>query len=94
MLTVVWTWSFKFEEKIQVYFSLFENIWIDMTIWMDQVVNRLYPLQADSPFYTWSAKMKLEYYPYDKYKSPHTETPTSNLAGGGGRDFWKSEIWT
>ena len=24
---------------------------------------------------------KLEYYPYDKYKSPHTETPTSNRGG-------------
>ena len=29
-------------------------------------------------------KVKLEYYPYDKYKSPHTETPTSNRVGGGG----------
>ena len=27
---------------------------------------------------------ELEYYPYDKYKSPHTETPTSNLGVGGG----------
>ena len=26
--------------------------------------------------------LKLEYYPYDKYKSPHTETPTSNREGG------------
>ena len=25
-----------------------------------------------------------EYYPYDKYKSPHTETPTSNRVGGRG----------
>ena len=27
---------------------------------------------------------KLEYYPYDKYKSPHTETHTSNFFGGVG----------
>ena len=31
-----------------------------------------------------SQKQKqLEYYPYDKYKSPHMETPTSNFARGG-----------
>ena len=26
---------------------------------------------------------ELEYYPYDKYKSSHMETPTSNRVGGG-----------
>ena len=35
---------------------------------------------------------KLEYYPYDKYKSPHTETPTSNRIGGGYSGVVKTQI--
>ena len=40
---------------------------------------------------------KLEYYPYDKYKSPHTKTSTSNFWGRGysGVNFGnlKSEVF-
>ena len=42
---------------------------------------------------------ELEYYPYDKYKSPHTKTPTSNFFGWGwgysGVNFghFKSEVF-
>ena len=28
-------------------------------------------------------RCELEYYPYDKYKSPHMGTPISNMGGGG-----------
>ena len=38
----------------------------------------------------YSLQVKLEYYPYDKYKSPHMETPTSNSEGGGGVGILKS----
>ena len=38
---------------------------------------------------------ELEYYPYDKYKSPHTETPTSKKGGGVlWSELWSTQIWS
>ena len=37
---------------------------------------------------TFAQTHKLEYYPYDKYKSPYTETPTSNFLGRGVGGGW------
>ena len=39
--------------------------------------------------------VKLEYYPYDKFKSPQTETPTSNRRGGVlWSELWSTQIWS
>ena len=71
-LTKLFTWSFLREK----YFYLVVIYLPDFT----NNKNKNVPAYCSNKL---DKNRHLEYYPYDKYKSPHTETPISNTGGGG-----------